>query len=338
MHRRRRGFDVDRDHPGRHRRPAGGPRRPGRAAARLRDRVVEHDYEPEAGRVSGRVPGRRSAVRLRAPVNVRSRADESQRQIISRRRTAMDDQTNTPNPEFDPTAPVPVAGRAARDTADGCRPGRAAPSGNRHGRRGSRSARARPSSVRPPSSGSVPRPRPAPPMPRSRPRRRPRARPGGSGTAQTPGGQPGLPGAARRLRHHRQHRRSEPDARRPERIHHEGGHHRSTTVTKSVSGTVDDIKVGDTVTVVGSGSDTIAATRVTDDGKVSADANRPGPAGRAGQRRPAPGRDPDAGWRPERPGPVRSGTHWSGSRRPGLPRRSRRPGWRIHPRRRRVSR
>lgn len=47
-----------------------------------------------------------------------------------------------------------------------------------------------------------------------------------------------------------------------------------TKVTKTVSGSLDDIKVGDTVMVVGTGtSPDITATTVTDDGKVSADAN-----------------------------------------------------------------
>ena len=46
----------------------------------------------------------------------------------------------------------------------------------------------------------------------------------------------------------------------------------STAVTTSASGTIGDIKVGDTVTVVGTGtSPTIAATRVTDEGEVSND-------------------------------------------------------------------
>ena len=51
-------------------------------------------------------------------------------------------------------------------------------------------------------------------------------------------------------------------------------------MTTSETGSVDDIKVGDTVMVVGTGSSTeIAATRVTDDGKVDEDADaaeRPG--------------------------------------------------------------
>ncbi len=69
----------------------------------------------------------------------------------------------------------------------------------------------------------------------------------------------------------------------------------STSITKSVSGTVDDIKVGDTVRVAGTGSSSrIAATRVTDDGKMSADAanqGRPGgpPLGGAFNGRQAPG-------------------------------------------------
>ncbi len=51
----------------------------------------------------------------------------------------------------------------------------------------------------------------------------------------------------------------------------------ATAVTTSASGTTGDIKVGDTVTVVGTGSSpNIAATRVTDDGVVSSDANGPG--------------------------------------------------------------
>jgi hypothetical protein len=58
----------------------------------------------------------------------------------------------------------------------------------------------------------------------------------------------------------------------------------STTVTTAEVGTADDIKVGDTVTVIGTGSTTeIAATRVTNDGTASTDAGGPGgPGGMAG--------------------------------------------------------
>jgi Domain of unknown function (DUF5666) len=54
-----------------------------------------------------------------------------------------------------------------------------------------------------------------------------------------------------------------------------------TSVTKSVTGSLADVKIGDTVMVVGTGSATeIDATRVTDDGKVSAeDDARGGPGG-----------------------------------------------------------
>lgn len=53
-----------------------------------------------------------------------------------------------------------------------------------------------------------------------------------------------------------------------------------TAVTTSSSGTVGDVKVGDTVTVIGTGtSPAITATRVMDDGKVSADAGNGGPGG-----------------------------------------------------------
>lgn len=67
----------------------------------------------------------------------------------------------------------------------------------------------------------------------------------------------------------------------------------STSVTKSASGTAGDIKVGDTVMVVGTGSSsTIAATRVTDDGKVSAAA---GGQGAPGGGRPGNGGPPAGG-------------------------------------------
>ena len=53
-----------------------------------------------------------------------------------------------------------------------------------------------------------------------------------------------------------------------------------TKVTTSETGSIDDIKVGDTVSVVGTGSATkIAATTVNDDGKVSSDDAAGGPGG-----------------------------------------------------------
>ena len=51
-----------------------------------------------------------------------------------------------------------------------------------------------------------------------------------------------------------------------------------TTVTVSVEGEVDDIAVGDTVMVVGEGTSTIAATRITSSGEVS-DAEQGPPGG-----------------------------------------------------------
>lgn len=78
-----------------------------------------------------------------------------------------------------------------------------------------------------------------------------------------------------------------------------------TSVTTSSSGTVGDIEVGDTVTVIGTGtSPSITATRVMDDGKVSADAGNGGPGGFAPGsrfRRGANGQAPDGAG----PGPGR---------------------------------
>lgn len=74
----------------------------------------------------------------------------------------------------------------------------------------------------------------------------------------------------------------------------------STTVTASETGSVDDIKVGDTVMVVGTGSSTeIAATRVTDDGDVKADADQPDrPDGASGNGPGFNGNGPPGGQMP----------------------------------------
>lgn len=63
-----------------------------------------------------------------------------------------------------------------------------------------------------------------------------------------------------------------------------------TSVTTSAPGTVDDIEVGDTVTVIGTGtSPDITATSVMDDGKVSTTAGNQGGPGGFGNGRPPGG-------------------------------------------------
>ncbi len=79
-----------------------------------------------------------------------------------------------------------------------------------------------------------------------------------------------------------------------------------TSVTTTSSGTVGDVEVGDTVTVIGTGaSPAITATRVMDEGKVSADAGNNGPGGFAppgggeGRFRPGANGQPPSGGGPD---------------------------------------